>query len=122
MTRIAAAKGAAIKVSVSLGAEMASRIAPGDTLFVYARALQGPRMPLAIVRVTAADLPFETELNDAQAMMPAMRLSNFSQVVVGARISKSGQAIAQEGDVFGEVSPVDVTAGSKVEIVMDQVK
>ncbi|MCB1737680.1 MAG: c-type cytochrome biogenesis protein CcmI [Gammaproteobacteria bacterium] len=118
----AATDGAAIKVTVRLGDGMADKIAPGDTLFVYARALEGPRMPLAIVRVTAADLPFDTELNDAQAMMPAMRLSNFPQVVVGARVSRSGQAIAQPGDVFGEVSPVDVAAGSNVQIVIDQVK
>lgn len=117
-----AAGGASIKVSVRLGEGLADKVSPGDTLFVYAKAVTGPPMPLAIVRVTAADLPLQTELNDAQAMMPAMRLSNFEQVKVGARISKSGQAIAQPGDIYGEISPVDVGAGNDINIVMDQVK
>lgn len=113
---------ASIKVVVRLAGELTDKVEAGDTLFVYAKAVAGPPMPLAIVRVTAADLPLEAVLDDSQAMMPAMRLSNFEQVTVGARISKSGQAIAQPGDIYGEVSPIDVGAGAAVEIVMDTVK
>ena len=76
-------------------------MAAGDTLFIFARAASGPRMPLAIVRRTAGELPVRFTLDDSTAMTPEMRLSKFSEVVVGARISKSGNAMPQSGDLVG---------------------
>jgi cytochrome c-type biogenesis protein CcmH len=95
------------------------KVSPDDTLFIYARAVQGPRMPLAIVRKRAADLPVTVTLDDSMAMSPAMTLSKFSQVTVGARVSKSGQAMPASGDLQGSVSPVG-TDGSEITVNIDQ--
>jgi cytochrome c-type biogenesis protein CcmH len=78
-----AAAGASVNGQVIVSAELASRIAPGDTLFIFARAAQGPRMPLAIVKRSAV-LPSSFTLDDTMAMAPELRLSAFSEVVVGA--------------------------------------
>ncbi len=117
----AAAASAAITARVSLSAELAGRVKPDESLFIYARALTGPKMPLAAVRMKAGDLPATIELTEGQAMVPGMSLSRFPQVVVGARISQSGDAIATSGDLLGEVSPVTVNDDGVVELVIDSV-
>jgi cytochrome c-type biogenesis protein CcmH len=116
----AAAGAGHLQVSVALDPALADKVAPDDTLFIFARAVQGPRMPLAIVRKRAAELPVTVTLDDSQAMSPAMKLSGFPQVAVGARVSKSGQAMPSSGDLEGSVSPVSTT-GSEVSITIDQV-
>lgn len=93
------AAGASIAGTVMLSPELSTKAAPGDTVFVFARAASGPRMPLAIVRKQVKDLPIHFSLDDSMAMAPNMKLSSFPQVVVGARISKSGNAMAQSGDL-----------------------
>jgi len=113
------AGSASLSVHVALAPELAAAAAPEDTVFIYARATQGPRMPLAIVRKQVRDLPVSVTLDDSQAMMPAMKLSNFDQVVVGARISKSGNAIAQSGDLEGSRSPVSTADSAAIEISID---
>ncbi|MGH8509444.1 MAG: c-type cytochrome biogenesis protein CcmI [Gammaproteobacteria bacterium] len=96
------AKGAVrLEVQVILDKSLTERIGPDTTVFVFARATQGPRMPLAIARIRAQDLPATVVLDDSQAMTPEMRLSNFDEVVVGARASLSGEARAQSGDFEG---------------------
>lgn len=100
------AAATAVSGRVSLSPSLAARALPGDTVFVFARAVDGPRMPLAILRRSVADLPFSFTLDDAMAMSPAMKLSNFAQVVVGARVSKSGNAMPQPGDLVGQTGPV----------------
>ncbi|MCB1904695.1 MAG: c-type cytochrome biogenesis protein CcmI, partial [Gammaproteobacteria bacterium] len=97
------------------------KASPDEALFVYARALQGPKMPLAAARMQVKDLPLTVLLDDSGAMMPSMKISNFEQVVVGARVSRSGGAITQSGDLKGEVAPVEVGADNVVEIVIDTV-
>ncbi len=97
---------ASIQVTVTLDPALRDSAAPDDTLFVFARAVSGPRMPLAIVRKQVRDLPVTVTLDDSMAMTPAMVLSRFPQVSVGARISKTGQAIAAPGDLQGMQSPV----------------
>ncbi len=87
-----------IIVNVSLDPKLKAKVLPGDTLFVFAKAAYGPAMPLAIARLTAAQLPASVALTDAMSMMPNLTLSKFPQVVLGARISKSGNAVAQNGD------------------------
>jgi len=90
-------------------------------LFVYAKAAAGPPMPLAIVRKIAADLPLRVTLNDSQAMMPQMKLSAFNQVIINARISKSGSAMPSTGDLQGISDPVDPARNPSVDIVIDSV-
>jgi cytochrome c-type biogenesis protein CcmH len=101
---------ARITGTVSLAPALKAQVAPDDTVFVYARAVQGPRMPLALVRKKVADLPFDFVLDDASAMSPATRLSSATQVEVVARISKTGQAQAQSGDAQVMVAPVALGA------------
>jgi cytochrome c-type biogenesis protein CcmH len=115
----AAAAATAIQVSVSLDPQLAAQVKPDDTLFVFARAAQGPRMPLAIVRKQVRDLPLSVSLDDSLAMSPAMVLSKFSEVSVGARISRSGNAMPQSGDLEGSKSPVAVGKDLSVEIKID---
>jgi cytochrome c-type biogenesis protein CcmH len=98
-----------IDVQVSLAPELQKLASPGDTVFIYAQALSGPKMPLAIVRKQVADLPLTVSLNDAMAMMPTMKLSNFEQVKLLARISKSGNAMKQPGDLIGVIEQVALT-------------
>lgn len=103
--------------SVSLSPAVAARAAPDDTVFVFARAAEGPRMPLAVLRKRVRDLPFEFVLDDSMAMTPASRLSAAGSVIVSARISKSGNAAAEPGDLQGSTGPVRPGAsGLKIEI------
>ena len=99
----APADSAPAKVSgiVVLDSSLKDKASPNDTLFVFARAASGPRMPLAIIRTTVSELPLDFTLDDSTAMNPQMKLSRFKQVVVGARISKSGNAMPQSGDLSG---------------------
>jgi cytochrome c-type biogenesis protein CcmH len=110
---------AGITVTISLSDKFKEQANPNDLVFIYAKAMSGPPMPLAAVRKQVKDLPIEVELNDAMAMMPSLKLSAFTEVIVGARISKTGQAIAQNGDLFSEKS--SVKAGEKVKLEIDTV-
>lgn len=110
------AAAASLVVDVSLAPELAAQVNPGDTLFVFARAHNGPPMPLAIQRLTAGQLPARVTLDSTMAMMPAMSLTDFPKVVVGARISKSGNATAQPGDLEALSSPVDNNQAEPVEL------
>jgi cytochrome c-type biogenesis protein CcmH len=122
--KVAAAPAAAgsgrVAGTVSIGAALAAKADADDTVFIFARPADGPRMPLAIVRKQVKDLPAAFSLDDAMAMTPQAKLSNFSDIVVGARISKSGQAAPQSGDLEGLSAPVKVGA-SGVAIVIDRV-
>ncbi|MFZ5593657.1 MAG: c-type cytochrome biogenesis protein CcmI [Pseudomonadota bacterium] len=115
-----AAAGVAVDGVVNLAPALAGKIAPDDTVFIFARAAQGPRMPLAIMRAQAKDLPLRFSLDDSMAAMPTMKLSNASEVIVGARISKSGNAMPQSGDLQGDSQAVKVGA-SGVTVVIDSV-
>jgi cytochrome c-type biogenesis protein CcmH len=92
---------AAITGKVSLSPAMAGKVAPSDIVFILARAAQGPKMPLAVLRKQVKDLPFKFSLDDSMAMQPQLKLSGFEQVVVVARVSKSGTPMAQSGDLQG---------------------
>ena len=115
------AAATAVEVSVRLDPALSAQAAAQDTVFIFARAAQGPRMPLAIVRKRVAELPVTVTLDDSLAMSPAMVLSNFDAVTIGARVSKSGNATPQSGDLQGSVTPVQVQAGASVEVVINEV-
>ena len=113
----AAAAAPAITGTVRLAAALKGQTAPEDTVFIFARAAEGSRMPLAIVRMQVKDLPAQFKLDDSLALSAATKLSAAKRVIVGARISKSGQATPQPGDLQGLSAPVDVgAAGVTVEI------
>ena len=106
--------------SVRLSPALKDKAAPDDTVFIYARAAEGPQMPLAVHRVKVRDLPAKFSLNDAMAMAPGMAISAHPRVIVTARISKSGQAAPQPGDLQGASAPVANDA-SAVTVVIDTV-
>jgi cytochrome c-type biogenesis protein CcmH len=91
---------------VAIDPAIAARVRPSDTVFVFARAAQGPKMPLAIRRITVKDLPYEFTLDDSAAMAPGMTISAFDQIVIGARVSMSGDAAPKPGDFEGYSAPV----------------
>ena len=102
----ATASGPAITGTVSLAPALVAKAAPTDTVFIFARAAQGARMPLAVIKAQVKDLPITYRLDDSMAMAPTAKLSGAAQVIVSARISKSGNAIPQPGDLAGESAPV----------------
>ncbi len=96
-----------VKLSVRLDPALQDSLNSEYTLFVYARAATEPRMPLAIVRHQAGELPLETQLDASMAMMPQMSLTKFPQIIFMARISASGNAMTQPGDLLGETSVLE---------------
>ena len=117
----AASTGKQVSGVVLLSPAVAARAAPDDTVFVFARAADGPRMPLAILKRKVSDLPLTFLLDDSTAMSGEMRLSKFPRVVVGARVSKSGDAMPRAGDLTGQTGPVD-TGSHKLVITIDGVQ
>ncbi len=113
------ASSAGITVNISLSEKFKAQTKPTDLVFIYAKAMSGPPMPLAAVRKQVKDLPSEVVLNDAMAMMPNLKLSDFSDVIVGARVSKTGQPVAQNGDLFSEKE--SIKAGDKVNLEIDTI-
>jgi len=108
-----------ISGTVTLSPSLRGQAAPEDTVFVLARAAQGPKMPLAIIRKQVKDLPLQFSLDDSMAMSPEVKMSNFDQIVVVARVSKSGNAMPQLGDLQGMSEPLK--PGSKgVKLAIDQ--
>ena len=116
----ASAPGAGLSGRVEIDPKLAARMAPADTLFIYARNAEGSRMPLAILRGTASELPKSFTLTDAMAMTAAQTISLAKSVVVEARISKAGNAVPQSGDLRGTSAPIEPGAAN-VRIVIDQV-
>jgi len=117
----AATSAPRLTVTVDIAPELKSKVGASDVLFVFARAAEGPRMPLAIQRLPAASLPVTVTLDDSTSMMPAMKLSLIPRVVVGARVSKSGQATPQPGDFETLSAPLDNTRAEPIPLVIDTV-
>jgi cytochrome c-type biogenesis protein CcmH len=110
----------AVRGTVSLHSKVKSNASPEDTVFIFARALEGPPMPLAVQRVKVRELPVAFALDDSMAMAPGMNLSAHPRVVVVARVSRSGSPAAQPGDLQGASAPVASDA-SGVAVVIDSV-
>jgi cytochrome c-type biogenesis protein CcmH len=109
-----------LKGTVALAAKIKTQAAPDDTVFIFARAVEGPPMPLAVQRVKVRELPVSFSLDDSMAMAPGMSLSAHPRVVVVARVSRSGSPAAQPGDLQGASAPVANDA-SGVAVVIDSV-
>ena len=110
----ASAAASAVSGRVELAAALKGKANPEDVVFIFARAVDGPRRPLAAKRVRAADLPLDFTLDDSQAVMPGANLSSAQQVRIEVRISKSGMATPGKGDLSGK-------CGEKGRIVIDQI-
>jgi len=110
----------AVAGKVVLSPALAGKVEPTDTVFILARAVDGPKMPLAVLRKQVKDLPLQFTLDDSMAMQAQTKLSNFDRVEVVARVSKSGNAIAQPGDLQGTAGIVKQGAKG-LNIVIDAV-
>ena len=112
-----------LTLSIDIKAALRAQATPESAVFVYAKAMQGPPMPLAVKRLQLKDLPVTLSLSDADAMMPSMKLSSFEQVIVGARLSFSGNAVAQSGDFYTEQNSVDSrNPPARISLTIDRVK
>lgn len=105
---------------VVLGSELEAQVSPKDTVFIYANAAEGPRMPLAIIRTTVDKLPYDFVLDDSLAMNPQMKLSQVKSVMVRARISKTGNAMPQAGDFGASVGPVTPGSSEKLQLTISK--
>jgi cytochrome c-type biogenesis protein CcmH len=115
-----AASAASLTVNVRIADALRDKIKPGMTLLVFAKADNGPPMPLAVQRIEAPQLPLTVTLDDSMAMMPAMKLSGFERWVVTARLTASGGAQALSGDLEGRHAASRADAGTPLELVIDQ--
>ena len=116
----AAPRGGALRGEVKLAPAIAAQAAPTDTVFIFARSVRGPAIPLAVLRKQVRELPAQFALDDSMAMAPGTSLSGSPQVIVGARVSKSGNPAAQPGDLQGLSAPVANDA-SGVTVLIDTV-
>ncbi len=112
----------ALSVSVTLDPNLAKQISPDLTVFVYARASNGPPMPLAVARRTVSELPFTVTLDESMALLPDLTLASFPTVTVGARISQTGNAIAQAGDWYGDIHNQSTSTSDALAISINQQK
>lgn len=110
-----------LDLRVGISSELEALLAPSDTLFVFAKAVSGPPMPLAVFRSTLGGFPVDVHLDDSMAMMPQLKLSKYKQVNVVARISKHGSVSAQAGDLEGRIELIEPGANDLFELVIDRV-
>ena len=113
--------GATLTVQVSLAPALKNKLQAGDQLYVFARAVGGPPMPLAVAKLAASALPATVTLSDAMAMTPELKLSSVARVVVQARISHDGQPIARPGDLEGSAGIVDTDRSTPIALTVDKV-
>jgi len=111
----------AIHVTVTLDPALQNKVQGNETLFIFARAVNGPRVPLAVVRKIASDLPVTLVMDDSMSMAAQFALSKYPQVIVEARITKSGKPSASSGDLEGHVSPVKPGQTETVQLIINTV-
>jgi cytochrome c-type biogenesis protein CcmH len=117
-----AAGAASVSGTVVLAPGLIGKVPADGTLFVFARATDGSRIPLAMARVNGAKLPYTFKLDDSMSMAPNVRLSSAKSVLIGARVSRSGEALAKPGDFEGFSPPVTVGTSGVVVTIGDVVK
>lgn len=105
---------------ITLDPSLHDSVSATDTVFIFAKAVSGPRMPLAVLRRQASDFPIEFSLDDSMAMSPQAKLSQFNQVIIGARISSSGSTSVSAGDLEGYSGVVTVGDTKAVTFTVDQ--
>jgi cytochrome c-type biogenesis protein CcmH len=110
-----------VEVDVSIAPELAQRLSGQETVFVFARAVNGPPAPLAVKRFSVRQLPTRVMLSEADAMAAGLTLATFPQVQIVARISRSGGVIANPGDIEGGTEPLDPRTTSRVAVVVDRI-
>lgn len=110
----------AISGKVTMSKELLAKMSPSDVVFIFAQAPQGPRMPIASLKIDAKQLPYNFTLDDAVSMSPNDKLSNHTEVMISARVSKSGQPMPQSGDLQGKIGPIKL-GQQGVAIVIDTV-
>lgn len=113
--------GAVLTVEVALDPALKAKLKPGDQLYVFARPVSGPGMPLAVVKLAADQLPLTAHLTDAMAMSPELKLSSVPRVIVEARISHDGQPGARAGDFQGSAGIVDTDRKTPIPLTIDKV-
>ena len=118
----AAAPSPTLELTIELAPELAAQVATGDTLYVFARTVDGAGLPVAVKRLPATGFPLTLRLSDADGLMPAQKLSMQKQVRLMARVSKSGDAAAAAGDLEAEGQVVDVVGGTRFTLVIDRVR
>ena len=114
------AAGQSVRVSVSVEPAILEQVDPQDSVFIFARAMQGPAVPLAVVKRQVKDLPLVIELDDNSAMVPNMTISAFDKISIVARISRSGAAQAASGDFFGETGAIEPKITSEVAVTISE--
>jgi cytochrome c-type biogenesis protein CcmH len=117
----AAEAGRTVSGTIGIDDALRDRVDPADTVFIFARAAQGPRMPLAVLRAEVRDLPLDYTLDDSMAMDPSLSLSRFQEVVVVARVSRSGSAMAESGDLQGSSGVVRTGGDESARVVINEV-
>jgi len=117
----APAQANAIQVNVSLSDTLINEANDNDTVFIYAKAINGPPMPIAVLRKKVSDLPIQATLDDSMAMIPSNKLSDHEQVQIIARISKSGNAIPQSGDLIGTLDAVQTDLNKPIKLIINNV-
>ena len=120
-TAAASSAATTLSVAVEVSDSVREKFNESDVVFVYAKAKQGPRMPLAVARLTLAALPATVTLDDSMAMVEGMNLSAFDQLVVSARVTRTGSAIAQSGDYIGQLDVTDKSADVTLNIEIDTI-
>jgi cytochrome c-type biogenesis protein CcmH len=117
----ASTAGKRLHVSVSLAKELVAKASPEDSLFIFARAAEGPPMPLVVVRKQVKDLPVEVVLDDSMAMMQGRNISAFDRIILGARVSKTGQPTPKAGDLQGLSEPLTPNHEARYAVVVNQI-
>ena len=110
-----------VLINVSVSDQLLEKFSPEDTLFIYAQALEGMPMPLAVIRTRAEELPMEVTLDDSMAMVPTHKISDFDMVKIQARISQSGDAEVNSGDIVGLINEVSVADTDVLNLVISEI-
>lgn len=120
-SRVNGEASSSLKVNVSLAGHLRDKVGEGDVLLVYAKAVDGPPMPLAVVRTTVGDMPATVTLDRSSAMVGGLTMDAFERLVVTARISKTGRATPQSGDLFGASAEFAVAGADELRVEIDRV-